>query len=83
LRSRSASENSFTKLRFTFLLQERVLIVKSGLGEENKTRGKVGGKGGEREMDCTWFCWNRNHGFNSKEPQPFSLPLPIPEWPQG
>ncbi|KAJ4774221.1 vacuolar sorting-associated protein (DUF946) [Rhynchospora pubera] len=34
-------------------------------------------------MDCNWFCWPRNHNFDFEKPQPFALPLPIPDWPQG
>ncbi|XP_072963156.1 hypothetical protein At1g04090 [Typha angustifolia] len=34
---------------------------------------------------CNWFCWNRGTAsdIGFEEPEPFYLPDPIPEWPQG
>uniref|UniRef100_A0A5B7BJ12 Vacuolar protein sorting-associated protein 62 n=1 Tax=Davidia involucrata TaxID=16924 RepID=A0A5B7BJ12_DAVIN len=32
---------------------------------------------------CECFYWNRVSEFYPLEPQPFSLPCPIPRWPQG
>ncbi|RVW81789.1 hypothetical protein CK203_051597 [Vitis vinifera] len=32
---------------------------------------------------CECFCWNRDSQYRPLEPQPFSLPAPIPEWPRG
>ncbi|KAA8534714.1 hypothetical protein F0562_032231 [Nyssa sinensis] len=32
---------------------------------------------------CECFYWNRASEFYPLEPQPFSLPSPIPRWPQG
>ncbi|KAF8394229.1 hypothetical protein HHK36_020436 [Tetracentron sinense] len=32
---------------------------------------------------CKCFYWNRVPDFLSPEPEPFSLPSPIPKWPQG
>ncbi|KAI4301030.1 hypothetical protein L6164_034349 [Bauhinia variegata] len=32
---------------------------------------------------CKCFRWNRINDFSSPEPEPFSLPAPIPEWPPG
>ncbi|XAR64890.1 hypothetical protein NMG60_11008779 [Bertholletia excelsa] len=33
---------------------------------------------------CECFCWNRrSEDYDPLQPQPFSLPSPIPEWPPG
>ncbi|KAI4350075.1 hypothetical protein L6164_010598 [Bauhinia variegata] len=34
-------------------------------------------------IGCDCFCWNRVPEFYPSEPDPFSLPSPLPEWPQG
>ncbi|XP_044467148.1 uncharacterized protein LOC123197030 [Mangifera indica] len=36
-------------------------------------------------FSCECFYWNRltEFEYNSPEPQPFSLPSPLPKWPQG
>ncbi|XP_058094961.1 hypothetical protein At1g04090-like [Magnolia sinica] len=34
-------------------------------------------------FDCKCFCWNRAYDVVSPEPEPFSLPSPIPQWPEG
>ncbi|GMP21915.1 hypothetical protein CsSME_00000133 [Camellia sinensis var. sinensis] len=34
-------------------------------------------------IGCECFCWDSASEFCPLEPQPFSLPYPIPQWPQG
>lgn len=36
-------------------------------------------------FSCDCFYWNRltEFDYNSPEPEPFSLPNPLPKWPQG
>lgn len=37
-----------------------------------------------REMfGCKCFCWGGRYDSLSPEPEPFSLPAPIPQWPEG
>nr|GMD05150.1 uncharacterized protein LOC109192363 [Ipomoea batatas] len=36
-------------------------------------------------MDCCW-CWDKQSGYDlfpGEQPHPFSLPSPLPQWPQG
>ncbi|VFR00591.1 unnamed protein product [Cuscuta campestris] len=34
-------------------------------------------------LGCKWLPWTRVAGFLDQQPQAFSLPAPIPQWPQG
>lgn len=34
-------------------------------------------------IGCECFCWEDLSEFCPQEPQPFSLPSPLPDWPQG
>ncbi|PKA46469.1 putative holliday junction resolvase [Apostasia shenzhenica] len=56
------------------------------IGNRLLLRIVVGLEGGGKEMDgCKCFCWKRGrvYDFVSREPESFSLPSAMPEWPVG